>query len=54
MSGDYLSLNQLIEKLEQMKKDEDFNNQPVFVSDSNGSDYNIFNVSIKDGCILID
>lgn len=36
MSGDYLSLNELIERLESLKQDDDFNNQPVFVSDSEG------------------
>ena len=54
MSGDYFSLNELIERLESLKQNDDFNNQPVFVSVSDGCDYYIRSVKLKDGFVLID
>ena len=49
-----LSLNELIEKLQDLKRDEDFNNQKVFVTDSNGTDYEIQDVTIISGFVVID
>ena len=49
-----LSLNELIEKLQDLKRDEDFNNKEVFVTDSNGTDYAIQDVTIISGFVVID
>lgn len=49
-----LSLNELIEKLQELKRDEDFNNKEVFVTDSNGTDYVIHEVTVEQGFVLLN
>ena len=49
-----LSLDELIEKLQDLKRDEDFNNRQVFVKDSNGGDYAIHDVTVISGFVVID
>ena len=49
-----LSLNELIEKLQDLKRDEDFNNRLVYVTDSNGTEYTIQDVTVRSGFVVID
>lgn len=55
MSADYLNIEQLIEKLQQLKEDNNFGEEPVFFCDSSGYNYFVTGVIIDtDGTLVIE
>lgn len=55
MSANYLNLDQLIEKLVELKNTGLYNDDiPVYYSDSSGYDYYVKNVVVKEQSIVIE
>lgn len=55
MSGEYLNIDQLIEKLTEIRDTQKFQEDfPVYYGDSSGCDYYVTSVILKDGVVIIN